>query len=113
HNAPDPAQVDIHRTDRPATHYDACRRPVVRDCIDDLALVLNTRVDNLDCRNHVFRCTQYVGQTNARAHQPLAHDESELDFNPRLTVISVLHFGTVSNQLIVENVAIVGLIDHR
>src|SRR5262245_17363970 len=40
HDAPYPAQIDIHRSNRSPAHRDAGRGAVVRNCIDDLALIL-------------------------------------------------------------------------
>ena len=54
HDAADPAQVDIERPDRPAADDDAGRRPVVGHGVEDLARVLQARIDDLDRRHHVL-----------------------------------------------------------
>ena len=83
HDAADPAQVDVHRTDRPAADHDAGRGAVVGDGVEDLARVLQARVDDLDRRHHVFGRAQHVRQADARALQLLAEDEGQLDLDPR------------------------------
>jgi hypothetical protein len=44
HDAGDPAQVDVHRPDRPAADHDAGGGAVVRS-VEDLARVLQARID--------------------------------------------------------------------
>src|SRR6185437_13225526 len=53
HDAPDPSQIDVQRTNRPAAHSDAGGRPVVGDRINDLARVLDTRIHNFDRRHYI------------------------------------------------------------
>ena len=113
HDAADPAQVDVHRPDRPAAQRDAGGGAVVGDGVDDLARILQTGVDDLDRRDHVFGGAQHVGQADARPLQPLAHDEGELDLDPRLAIVRVRHLGAVADHLVVEDVAVVRLVDHR
>jgi hypothetical protein len=48
HDAPHPAQIDIHRSNWPPAHRDAGRGAVIRNCIDDLALILQARIDDFD-----------------------------------------------------------------
>src|SRR5262245_25546525 len=83
HDAADPAQVAVHRTDRPASDHDAGGGAVVRDGVEDLALILQARVDDLDRGHDVFGGTQHVRQAYARALQLLAEHEGELDLDPR------------------------------
>src|SRR5262245_8449587 len=113
HDATDPAQVDIHGPNRPTAHCDTGRGAVVRNGIDDLALVLQARIDDLNRGNHVFGRAQYVGQTHAGPHQSFAHDEGQFDLDTRLAVIGMLDPGAVGDQLIIEDIAIVRFIDHR
>src|SRR5689334_11634231 len=48
HDPADPSQVDVERADRPPAHSDAGSRAVVRYGVDDLARILDARVDDLD-----------------------------------------------------------------
>src|SRR5262245_25518857 len=113
HDAADPAQVDVHRSDRPAADHDAGGGAVVGDGVKNLARVLDARVDDLDGRNHVFGRAQHIGQPDAGAFQRLAEHEGELDLHPRLAVIGLLNLGTVGDHHVVEQVPIVGLVDLR
>src|SRR5262249_43946979 len=54
HDAADPAQVDVERADRPAADDDAGRRSIVGDRVENLARVLQARIDDLDRGNDVF-----------------------------------------------------------
>jgi len=110
---PTHAQIDIHRPDRTPAERDAGGGAVVGEGIDDLARVLDASVDDFDRRNHVFCGAQHVGEADTRAFEPLAHDEGELDLDPRLAVVGVRHFGAVADHLVVEDVAVVRLVDHR
>ncbi len=101
------------RPDRPAAEGDAGGGAVVGDGVDDLARVLDARVDDLDRRDDIFGGAQHVGQADARPLQPLAHDEGEFDLDPRLAKIGVLHLGAVGDHLVVEDIAVVRLVDHR
>src|SRR5215831_13601206 len=83
HDAADPAQVDLERPDRPPADHDAGGGAVVGHRVEDLALVLDARVDDLDRRYHAFGGAQHVGQADARALQRLAEDEGELYLDPR------------------------------
>src|SRR6185437_3565939 len=111
--AANPAQVDVHRADRTPAHRDAGGGAIVGDGIDDLARILQTRVDDLHRRHHIFGGAQYVGETGAGALQTFAHDEGEFDFHARLAIIGVLHLGAVGNDLVVQNVTVIRLVDHR
>src|SRR5262249_11102628 len=113
HDATNPAQIDVHRSNRAPAHRDTCRGTVVRDSVDDLALVLQARIDDLNCRDHIFGRAQNIGQPYARSGQPFAHDEGEFDLDARLAIIGMLDLGAVGNQLVVEDVAIVRLVNHR
>ena len=113
HDAADPAQIDIHRSDRPPAHGDAGGGAVVGDGVDDLARIDQARIDDLHRRHHVFGGAQHVGQADARPHQPLAEDEGELHLDPRLAVIRMRHLGAVADHLVVEDIAVVRLVDHR
>ena len=59
---PDPAQIDIERPNWPAAQRDAGGGAVVGDGIDDPALILEPRIDDLNCRNDIFGGAQYVWQ---------------------------------------------------
>ena len=100
-------------TDRSAADGDAGGGAVVGNGIDDLARVLQAGIDDLDRRHDVFGGAQHVGEADAGALQPLAQDESELDLDPRRAVVGVRHLGAVGDHLIVEDVAVVRLVDHR
>ena len=82
HDAADPAQVDIERPDRPAADDDAGRRPVVGDGVEDLARVLQARIDDLDRRHHILGRAQHVGEAHAGAAQRPAEDEGDLRSRP-------------------------------
>ena len=110
---PTQAQIDIHRPDRPSAHGNAGGGAIVGNRIDDLALILNPRIDDLDRRNDVFGRTQHIGQPDAWTLQLLAHDERKLDLDARLAVVGVFHLRAIGDQLIVEDVAIIRLVDHR
>ena len=101
------------RPDRPAADHDAGGRAVVRDRVEDLALVLQARVDDLDRRHDVFGRAQHVGQADARALERLAHDEGELDLDPRPAIVRVRNLGAVGDHHVVEQVPVVGLVDLR
>src|SRR5215510_2071709 len=113
HDAADPAQVDLHGSDRPAADHDAGGGAIVGDGVKNLARVLDARVDDLDGRNHVFGRAQHIGQPDAGAFQRLAEHEGQLDLHPRPAVIGVLNLGTVGDHHVVEQVPIVGLVDLR
>ena len=113
HDAADPAQVDIHRSDRPTAKRDAGSGTVVGDGVDNSALILDAGVDDLDRRHHVFGGAQHVGQADAGTLQALAHDESKFDLDARLAEIGVVHLGAVGDHLVVEDVAVIRLVDHR
>src|SRR5262249_3167256 len=72
HDAADPAQVDIERTDRPAANHDAGGGAVVGDSIENLARILQARIDDLDRRHDIFCGAQHVGQADAGAAQRFA-----------------------------------------
>ena len=61
HDAADPAQVDVHRADRTSAHRDAGGGAVVGDGVDDLARVLQARIDDLHRRHDIFGGAQHVG----------------------------------------------------
>jgi hypothetical protein len=113
HHAADPAQIDVHRPDRPATKGNAGGGAIVGNGIDDLAHILQTRIDDFDRRHDIFRGAQHVGDADARPDQPLAHDESEFDLNARLAIVGVIHLGAVGDHLVVENKAEIRFVDHR
>src|SRR4051794_10083240 len=89
HDAADPAQIDIHRTDRTAADHDAGGSAVVRDRVEDLARVDEPRVDDLDRRNDVLGRAQHIGQADAWTFQLLAKDERELDLDARRAIVLV------------------------
>src|SRR5689334_7589344 len=60
HDAADPAQVDIHRPDWPSAHGDAGGGAIIGNRIDDLARILNPRIDDLDRGDNVFGRTQHI-----------------------------------------------------
>src|SRR5262249_61270647 len=59
HDAADPAQVDVERPHRPTAADDAGRRPIVGNRVENLARVLQARIDDLYLVNYVFGpCTR-------------------------------------------------------
>ncbi len=80
---------------------------------NNLALILQARIDDLDRRDDVFGGAQHVGETDARPEQALAHDEGEFDLDPRLAVVGVFHLGAVGDHLVVKDEAEIRLVDHR
>src|SRR5262245_10821726 len=89
HDAADPAQVDVHRADRTAADRDAGGSAVVGDGVEDLALILDTGIDDLDRRHDIFGGAQYLGQADAGPPERLAEHEGELDLDPRPAEILV------------------------
>ena len=101
------------RPDRPPAERDAGGGAVVGYGVDDFARVLDAGVDNFNGRDDVFGGAQHLGKPHARTLQPLAHDEGELHLDTRLAVVFVRHLGAVADHLVVENVAVVRLVDLR
>src|SRR5690606_36835171 len=112
HDAADPAQVDIERPDGATAEGDTGGGAVVGNGIDDHPGVLQPRIDDFDGGNYVFGGAQHFGETYTGAVQPLAHNEGEFDLNARLAVVLMRHLCAVTNHLVVEDVAIVRLVDH-
>src|SRR5262249_21138259 len=75
HDAADPAQVDVKRTNRAAADDNSGGCTIIRNRIEDLARVLQPRVDDLYCRYHVFGRAQHLGKTDTGPFEGLAHDE--------------------------------------
>src|SRR5689334_837467 len=100
HDAADPTQIDIHRTDRTTAHRNTGSGAVIRNSVDDLALILEARVNDLDRRDHVLGRPQNVSKTDARTLQRLAHDESELHLDPWLAVMRMFDLGAIGNELV-------------
>ena len=71
HDAADPAQVDVHRPNRPPAGDDAGRGAVVGNRVEDLARVLHAGIDDLERGDHVFGGAQHVGQANPGALERL------------------------------------------
>ncbi len=113
HDAADPAQIDIERPDRPAADDDAGRGAVVGDGVENLALVLQSRIDDLDRRHDIFGRAQHFGQTDAGTAQRLAQDESKLDLDPRQAIILMRNARAVGDHHVVEQVAVIRLVDLR
>src|SRR5579872_5763446 len=63
HDAAHPAQVDVERTDRAPAHGNAGSRTIVGNSVNDLALILQPRIDDLDRRHNVFGGAQDLGKT--------------------------------------------------
>src|SRR5262249_48048935 len=83
----------------PSAHGNAGGSTIVGNRIDDLALILNPRIDDLDRRNDVFGRTQHIAQPHAWTLQLLAHDERKLDFDARLAVVGVFELRAIGDQL--------------
>src|SRR6202161_2791022 len=81
HDAADPAQVDVHRPDRPDADHDAGGGALVRYGVEYLARSLQPRIDDFERRHDIFGGAQHVGQADAGALERLAHDEGELDLD--------------------------------
>ena len=99
--------------DRPTANGDARRRAVVRDRVENLARILQARIDDLDRGNDVFGGAQHLGQPHARSLQRLAHDEGKLDLHPRPAIIRMRDLGAVRDHHVVEQVPVVRLVDLR
>ena len=113
HDAADPAQVDVERPDRPTTDDDPGRRAIVGDRVENLARVLQARIDDLDRGNDVFGRAQNLGEADARSLQRLAHDEGELDLDPRPAIVLVRNLGAIRDHHVVEEVPVIRLVDLR
>ncbi len=99
--------------DRPAADDNAGGGAVVGHGVENLARVLQARVDDLDRRHDVFGGAQHVGQADAGTAQLLAENERQLDLDPRPAIILVRHLGAVGNHHGVEQMAVVRLVDLR
>ena len=104
--------TSIGPTGRPPKR-DAGGGAVVGDGVENLARILQTRIDDLDRRDDVFGRAQHVGQADARTLQALAHDEGQFDLDARLAVIGMQDLGAVADHLVVEDIAVIRLVDHR
>src|SRR6201981_2760576 len=62
HDAADPAQIDIERTDRPAADHDAGGSAVVGNGVENLARVLQARIDDFDFWHAIFGGGHTYGQ---------------------------------------------------
>src|SRR5205823_8264279 len=61
HDAADPTEVDIKRLHRPAADDDAGRRSIIGDRIENLARILQTRIDDLDRGDDIFGGAEHFG----------------------------------------------------
>ena len=113
HDAADPAQIDVERADRPAADRDAGGGAVVGDGVENLARVLQARVDDFDRRHDVFGGAQHLGQADAGAAQPLAQDEGELDLDTRQADNSHAARGRRRRSSCCREMAVIGLVDLR
>ena len=102
--------TSIGPTGRPPDD-DAGGGAVVGDGVEDLALVLEAGVDDLERRHHVFGRAQHVGQPDAGPLEPLAEHEGELDLDAGQAEILVRHLGAVGDHHVVEQVAVIRLVD--
>ncbi len=101
------------RADRPAADHDPGGGTIVRDRVENLARVLQPRIDDLDRRHDIFGGAQHIGQPDAWATQRLAKHEGKFDFDTRHAIILVRNAGAVSDHHAVEEMAIIGLVDLR
>ena len=113
HDAADPAQVDVERADRPAADDDAGGGAVVGYGVENLARILQPRIDDLDRRHDIFGGAQHVRQPDAGAAQRLAENEGELDLDPRQAIILMRDAAAVGDHHVVEQVAVIRLVDLR
>ena len=65
HDAADPAQIDSERPDRPAADDDAGSGAVVGNGVENLARILQSRIDDLERRHDIFGGAQHIGQPDA------------------------------------------------
>src|SRR5712692_4121879 len=107
HDAADPAQVDIERADRPATDHYPGGGAIVRDRVENLARVLQPRIDDLDRRYDIFSGAQHIGQPDPGAAQRLAKHEGQFDFDTRHAIIFMRNAGAVSDHHAVEKMAVI------
>jgi hypothetical protein len=110
---PTKAQIDIERADRAAADHDAGGSAVVGYGVEDLARVLQPGVDDLERRHDVFGGAQHVGQADAGTFERLAHDEGELDLDPRQAEVLMPDARAIGDHHIVEQEAEVRLVDLR
>src|SRR4029077_6602477 len=103
----DPAQVDVERTDRPAADHDTGGGAVIGDRVENLARVLQPRIDDLDRRHDIFGGAQYIGEPDARAAQWLAKHEGQFDFDARHAIILMRNAGAVGDHHAVEEMAVI------
>ena len=113
HDAADPTQVDIERLHRPAADDDAGRRSIIGHRIENLARVLQTRIDDLDRGDDIFGGAEHFGKADTGPLQGPAHDERELDLDPRPAIILVRNLGPVRDHHVVEEMPVIRLIDLR
>src|SRR5439155_23358835 len=59
HHSASPSKVDFSGTDWASAGHNARGGSVICDSVEDLAGVLDTRIDDFDGRNNVFRCLKY------------------------------------------------------
>ena len=96
---------------RSAADHDPRRCPIVGNGIEDFALVLQARIDDLDRRHDIFSGAQHIGQADAGAAQRVAEDESQFDFNPRQAIILVGNARAVGDHHVVEQISEIRLVD--
>ncbi len=94
----------------PPTHG---RRPIVGDRVENLARVLQARIDDLDRGNDVFGGAQDLGKPRARALQRHTQNEGKLDLDPRPAIVLVRNFGAVRDHHVIEQVPVIRLVDLR
>ncbi len=111
HDAAHPAKIDVERADRTAAHHDAGGGAIVGDGVEDLARVLETRIDDLQRGHHVFGRAQHVGEPDAGPLERLAENEGEFDLDPRQAEIPVRDLGAVGDHHMVEQMAVIRLVD--
>src|SRR6516164_2604528 len=113
HNAADPAQVDVERTDRAAANHDSGSGAVVGHRIENPARVLQAGIDDLDRRHDIFRGAQHIGQADAGAAQRFAQHKGKLDFDPRHAIIFMSDARAIGDHHAVEEMSVVRLVDLR
>jgi hypothetical protein len=75
---------------------------IVGHRVEDPARILQPRVNDLDRGNDVLGRAQHLGKPDARPLERLAHDEGELDLDPRPAIILVRNFRAVRDHHVVE-----------
>src|ERR1035437_1526045 len=115
-----PAQIDIHRLDRPTAHDDAGIGGVVGNGVHHFARALAVRVnplrtgiDQFQRRNHVVGGGEYVQHADVFTFQAVLQDEGQLNLDHRHDEAVKRNLSTIGENHVIEQRAVVGLVDLR